>query len=141
MPYEYLDHQADLGIRGIGITPEEAFSEGARGMLAVMADLENIRSEQEWIIHCTAPDPALLFVEWLNELLYRREVSGALFASAQVTDLKETAAGWELTGIARGEPLDHKRHIIHTEVKAATCSGLDYRREGQHYVVQCIVDL
>lgn len=141
MPYQYLDHQADLGIRGIGATPEEAFSEGARGMLAAMADLETIRPEREWTIHCTAPDLASLFVEWLNELLYQREVHGALFASAQVTGLKETASGWELKGIARGEPLDRARHAIHTEVKAATYSGLDYRHDGEHYIVQCIVDL
>lgn len=141
MPYQYLDHQADLGIRGIGATPEEAFSEGARGMLAAMADLETIRPEREWAIRCTAPDLASLFVEWLNELLYQREVHGALFASAQVIELRETAEGWELEGIARGEPLDHSRHAIHTEVKAATYSGLDYRQDGERYVVQCIVDL
>ena len=79
-------YQADLGICGIGMTPEEAFSEGAREMPAAMADQENIRPEQEWIVHCPAHDPAF---EWLNELLYRR-----------------------------------------TEVKAATCSGPDYRQEG-----------
>jgi SHS2 domain-containing protein len=30
---------------------------------------------------------------------------------------------------------------VYTEIKAATYSGLDYRREGDRYVVQCVVDL
>lgn len=141
MPYEYLDHQADLGIRGIGKSAEEAFSEGAQAMLAAMADLNGVRPELGWTLHCTAPDLASLFVEWLNELLYQREVHGALFASAQVIELKQTPEGWVLTGIAHGEPIDRARHDIHTEVKAATYSGLDYRQEGSRYIVQCVVDL
>lgn len=141
MPYEYLEHQADLGIRGIGASVAEAFSEGARGMLAAMADLDGVRPEREWTLHCTAPDLASLFVEWLNELLYQREIHSTLWASAQVIELEQTPAGWALTGVACGEPLDHARHDIHTEVKAATYSGLDYRQEGDRHIVQCVVDL
>lgn len=147
MPYEYLDHQADLGIRGMGKTPEEALSEGAQAMLAAMADLETVDCTQQWTQHCTAPDIASLFVEWLNELLYQREVHQALFASArvlwlsQVVELGHNESSWTLEGLACGEPLDTSRHAVHTEVKAATYSGLDYRQEGDQYIVQCVVDL
>ncbi|MBN1936447.1 MAG: archease [Anaerolineae bacterium] len=141
MPYEYLDHQADLGIRGIGPSPQEAFSEGAQAMLAAMADLDGIRPTFEWSLCCAAPDLASLFVEWLNELLYQREIHGALLASAQVIELEQTAEGWTLAGVARGEPIDLARHTIYTEVKAATYSGLDYRQDGELYIVQCVVDL
>ena len=37
MPYEYLDHTADLGLRATGATPQEALSEGAQAMLDAMA--------------------------------------------------------------------------------------------------------
>ncbi len=141
MPYEYLDHQADLGIRGIGKTPQEAFSEGAQAMLAAMADLTSIKCEQQWTQRCTAPDMASLFVEWLNELLYQREIYGALFARAHVSRLEQSEREWILEGTACGETLDSQRHIIHTEVKAATYSGLDYRQEKGRYVVQCVIDL
>ena len=141
MPYEYLDHQADLGIRGIGETPQEALSEGAMAMLAAMADLAGIKCTRQWTQHCTAPDIASLFVEWLNELLYQREVNAALFASAHVSRLEQTGQGWILEGVAWGEALDPKRHEIHTEVKAATYSGLDYRQDQDRFIVQCVVDL
>lgn len=141
MPYEYLDHQADLGIRGIGTTPQEAFNEGALAMLAAMADLATIKCERQWTQHCTAPDIASLFVEWLNELLYQREVYGALFAWAQVSRLEQTGHEWILEGTACGEMLDLRRHTIYTEVKAATYSGLIYRQEQDCYMVQCVVDL
>jgi SHS2 domain-containing protein len=141
MPYEYLDHQADLGIRGIGSTIEQAFSEGARAMLAAMADVELVAPRQTFHQCCTAPDIPSLFVEWLNELLYQREVNDALFATAYVTHLGQIGADWVLEGVAYGEPLDLKRHQVYTEVKAATYSGLGYRIEAGRHVVQCIVDL
>ena len=141
MPYEYLDHQADLGIRGIGRTPQEAFSEGAQAMLAAMADLANVKCEQQWTQRCTAPDMASLFVEWLNELLYQREIYDALFCQVHVSRLERAEQGWILEGIACGETLDSRRHTIHSEVKAATDSGLAYRQEQDQYIVQCIVDL
>ena len=141
MPYEYLDHQADLGIRGIGATPETALSEGAQAMLAAMADVEKVQAKRKFVQQCVAPDIPALFVEWLNELLYQRQVNDSLFASARVNRLEQTDQGWRLEGIAYGEPLDTSRHEIYTEVKAATYSGLDYRMEQGQYVIQCVVDL
>ena len=110
-------------------------------MLAAMADLASIECTQQWTQHCTAPDIASLFVEWLNELLYQREIYGVLFGQALVSRLEQTEQEWILEGTACGEALDSSRHIIHTEVKAATYSGLDYRREQDRYIIQCVVDL
>lgn len=141
MPYEYLDHPADLGIRGIGSTPQEALSEGAQAMLAAMADVKGVRQRQQLTQRCTAPDIAALFVAWLNELLYQRDVNDLLFASARVTRLEQSDEGWVLEGIACGEPLDRDRHEIHTEVKAATYCGLEYCSEPGRYTIQCVVDL
>ena len=141
MPYEYLDHQADLGIRGIGKTPESALGEGALAMLAAIADLSTVREKQCFVQRCSAPDIPSLFVEWLNELLYQRDVNDVLFASAHITRLIEDQHGWHLDGIAQGEPLDPGRHQVHVEIKAATYSGLAYRQEGENYIVQCVVDV
>ena len=141
MPYEYLDHQADLGIRGIGTTPEEALSQGAQAMLAAMANTEHVQERTSLTQHCRASDISSLFVQWLNELLYQREVNNMLFASAHVVCLEQDDHGWILKGIATGEPLDLDRHEIHTEIKAATYFGLAYRCEANRYVIQCVVDV
>jgi SHS2 domain-containing protein len=141
MPYEYLDHQADLGIRGIGHTLHEALSEGAQAMLAAMANLDTVQQTQQFVQRCTAPDIPSLFVEWLNELLYQREVNDVLFASARVVHLEQHPSGWTLEAIACGETLDPDRHEIHIEVKAATYFGLAYEIQGDRHVVQCVVDV
>ena len=141
MPYEYLDHTADLGIRGIGTTLEQAFSEGALAMLAAMANVDTVRCTRSVPIRCTAPDIPFLFVEWLNEILYQREVRDMLLQSAVVTRMEQDDAGWVLEGTACGETFDSQRHETYTEVKAATFSGLEYCHEGERHVIQCILDV
>jgi len=141
VPYEYLDHTADLGIRGIGKTPREALSAGAQAMVAAMADVSKVSGHRRFTQCCTAADVPSLFVEWLNDLLYQREVEGVLFCSACAAHLEQGEQGWKLEGVAFGEPLDPDRHEVFAEIKAATYYGLDYRKEGDMYVIQCVVDI
>jgi len=141
MPYEYLDHEADVGIRGTGDSLAEAFAEGARGMFGIMADLESVVPRQSVAVHCDAPDLEMLFAEFLNELLFQREIGGLLLSTCQVQELRQGSEGWHLEALAWGESLNPDRHEILTEVKAATYSGLRVFRQNGQYVVQCIVDV
>jgi SHS2 domain-containing protein len=141
MAYEYLDHEADVGIRASGVTLEEAISEGARAMFGVMTDLNRVGRSEEATIRCQARDPAALFVECLNELLFQSDVRHLLFADLQVTRLVHTYAGYELEGVARGEPLDAAKHDLWTEVKAATYAGLKYEIKDGGHVLQCVLDV
>jgi len=141
MPYEYLDHKADIGLRGIGATLEEALAEGARAMLHVMVNPETVATTTEIPVCCRASDLESLFVALLNELLYLREVEATTLVDFRVTQLEQTSDGWMLEGIAAGEPLDADVHEFLTEVKAATYFGLKVYTEGDRHVVQCVVDV
>jgi SHS2 domain-containing protein len=141
VPYEYLDHTADLGLRATGSTPQEALSEGAQAMLEAMADTTKVRETQVFEQQCRAPDVPALFVEWLNELLYQREVNDVLFASAHVVELSQEGDTWVLRGIAKGEPLDPNRHELYTEIKGATYYGLAYECTADRCMIQCVLDV
>lgn len=141
MPYEYLDHEADVGLRGIGATQEEALTEGARAMLHVMVNPDTVAATVEIPVRCRADDLEALFVTLLNELLYLREVEATTLVDFRVTRLTETQVGWELEGIAVGELLDPGKHEFLTEVKAATYFGLKHYSEGNRHVFQCVVDV
>ena len=141
MPYEYLDHEADIGIRGIGYSLGEAFAESAQAMFSVMADVETVAPRQSVAVHCQAPDAETLLVEFLNELLFQREMRGLLLSTCHVNDIRQKAEGWYLDALAWGEPLDPGRHEIRTEVKAATYAALKVCRQDGLYVAQCVVDV
>ena len=141
MAYEYLDHEADVGIRAIGRSLEEAIAEGARAMFGVMTDISQVGRSEMVPIHCQAGDPAALFIECLNEILFQRDVRHLLFADFQVKRLIHTDAGYELEGIAYGETLDATKHDLWTELKAATYSGLRYEIENGRHTLQCVLDV
>jgi SHS2 domain-containing protein len=140
MSFEYLDHEADVGIRAYGATLEEAFCEGARAMFNVMADIKSVEARRSLEVECSANSVTSLFVEWLNALLAQADIEGMLFSEFEAA-ISEKDGVYELKGMARGEDIDPQKHELHTEVKAATYAGLTYEKTEDGYVLQCIVDV
>lgn len=139
-PFEFLDHEADIGIRSWGRTVEEAFENGARAMFSVMVNLEDVNPENEINIRVKAEDLNSLFIEWLNELLAQRDISEMVFSDFAVRISDEDGEIF-LSGKAKGEFLDTEKHEIRTEVKAATYFGLRSGEEKGFYYFQCVLDI
>jgi len=71
--WEHFPHDPDVGLRGFGGTPARAFEQPARALTAVVtraAVKPNLAVE----VKCEAPDLELLFVEWLNAVIYEMAV-------------------------------------------------------------------
>jgi len=140
MTYELLEHEADVGVKGVGATPEEAFAEGAKAMFDVMLDVSKVEPIVSLPIECSAPSMDLLFVEWLNSLLAPIDIQQIVFSKFDVK-IEQSEAGCTLTGTAWGETLDTEKHLAEKEVKAATLHGLKYEEKDGEYSVQCVLDV
>ena len=71
--WEHFPHQADVGLCGFGKTAAEAFEQAAQALTAVVTSAE-VRAAVSVQIKCEAPDLELLFVEWLNAIIYEMAV-------------------------------------------------------------------
>ncbi len=133
----HFPHDADVGIRGIGPTPEKAFEQAALAMTAVVTDPANINLSESIIIECAAPNIELLLVDWLNALIFEMATRGMIFRNFEVS-----IDGCRLHGIARGEPISVERHNPAVEIKGATLTELCVRedRPGE-WRAQCVVDV
>ena len=135
--WELFPHSADMGVRGFGATKEEAFSQAALAMTAVICDLSRIHPTQEVDIVCSAEDDELLFVDWLNALIYEMDTRKMLFCRFQVE-----IRGNRLIGKAWGEPVMAAEHQPGVEVKGATYTELSVRPVPEKgWCAQCIVDV
>jgi SHS2 domain-containing protein len=140
MAYKLLPHEADIGVQGIGSTVEEAFEEGAKAMFDVMVEIKKVELKNTVDVECEAYDIEALFVEWLNNLLAKRDIDDMVFSKFEVK-IEKKDNRYHLKGKAHGEKLDQEKHKIKTEVKAATYSGLKHEeKEGKHYM-QCVLDI
>ncbi len=138
--FETFEHKADMGIRGVGKSREEAFSECAKAMFSIMIDLEQIEKKEEKEVIVTSYDLEQLLVEWLNELLYLKDVHSMFFSGFEIKEIKKKRKGYELNGKVFGEKMNDAQEVK-TEVKAATYSGLRVEREDIIWKAQCIVDV
>ena len=135
--WEHFHHQADIGVRGIGASPAEAFQQAAYAMLAVICDPEKVEPASPIEITCNAPDIELLFVDFLNAIVYEIATRCMLFSKFQVK-----IDGDNLTATLWGEPVDNEKHKTAVEVKAATYTQLEVKKDVEgNWVAQCVVDV
>lgn len=135
--WEHFDHEADIGVRGIGVTLAQAFEQAALAMTAVITPVENVALEKSVTIECNDADPELLFVDWLNALVYEMATRNMLFGRYEVK-----LENGRLTGRAWGEPVDVQRHQPAVEIKGATYTALHVgQNEKGHWVAETVVDV
>ena len=94
--FELLEHTADVGIRAWAGSLEEAFERATEGLAEVLGAL----GTGAWgpgdpvPVEVTADDLGGLLVDWLNEVLWLREVREAALAGVEVERVGD--------GVARG---------------------------------------
>lgn len=135
--WQHFSHEADIGVRGFGRTMAEAFSQAGIALTAVIVDPESVATRARLHIELAPADPDLLFVDWLNRLIYEMAVGSRLFSRF---DVVIDEAG--LHADVWGEHVDRPRHRPAVEVKGATLTELEVKAAGKGgYVAQCVVDV
>jgi tRNA nucleotidyltransferase (CCA-adding enzyme) len=134
--WEHFPHDADVGVRGFGVTAQQAFEQAALALTAVITHTE-VRPTARVEVTCEAPELDLLFVEWLNAIIYEMAVRRMLFGRFAVT-----IEGSRLAGILWGEPVDVERHAPACEPKGATYTALKVARDAAGiWSAACVVDV
>jgi len=134
--WEQFPHQADVGVRGFGPTLAEAFEQAALALTAVVTHAE-VKSLATVEVSCDAPDIELLFVDWLNTIIYEMAVRSMLFGQFAVT-----IEGNRLHARLWGESVDVERHAPACEPKGATYTALRVAQgtDGM-WSAECVVDV
>lgn len=130
-------HEADIGVRGYGDDPAEAFANAARALTSAITPLTQIKPREVVKFSCEAPDLEILFVDWLNAVIYEMSTRKMLFRSFELS-----TQGSRLNATLTGEPVDLERHAPNVEAKGATFTGLTVKKEPDgRWVAECIVDV
>jgi SHS2 domain-containing protein len=134
--WEHFPHEADVGVCGFGPTREAAFEQAAHALTAVVTD-NAIAGRSAVEVECDAAEIELLFVEWLNAIIYEMAVRRMLFGRFAV-HIDDT----HLSGTLWGEPVDVARHAPACEPKGATYTALKVARgpDGT-WSAACVVDV
>jgi tRNA nucleotidyltransferase (CCA-adding enzyme) len=135
--WAHFPHEADVGIRGVGASKQEAFEQAAIAMTAVVTDPQRVTLVEEVRITCSAPDDELLLVDWLNALIYEMATRKMLFGRFEVHLDSGT-----LNARAWGENVDVARHEPAAEPKGACYTELKVKQDATgDWIAQCVVDV
>jgi SHS2 domain-containing protein len=135
MPYEILEHTADLRFRVTGRTLAGAFAEAARAVSGTMAP-KCTPGKVVRRIEVESDDAEELLADFLSEILYLADAESLAFCSFEVG-----IEGTRLSAILRGEEFDREKHGGGEEIKGISYSGLSIKEEGGNYILEFIVDV
>jgi SHS2 domain-containing protein len=133
MSYELRDHTADVAVEATGETLDAVFGAVADGMAAAMCETVPAGGER-FTFAVTAENREALLFDYLDELIYERDVRGVLPVDNQAT-VTGTDDEWTVDGSARGVAL---AAVDARDLKAVTYSEMDLSEtaDGWHaYVV------
>ena len=140
MPFEFVEHTADLGVRVTAATLPALFEEAAVATTACLVDPASVRPHEAASVALEAPDAESLLVAWLNELLFRYDTARWLTARAAVRlEAAASGPGVRLSATIQGEPLDPARHAVEREVKAVTHHGLAVEHQADGTLAATVI--
>jgi SHS2 domain-containing protein len=135
--WEHFEVEADVGVRGWGPTPGEAFAQATLGVFALLVTADQVQSRERREVRAQAESPEALLVAWIDECLYVHEIEGFVVQGVELTTCSETLAH----GLLHGEPLDPGRHHVGTVVKGATHHQVSVQRLEGTWEARVIVDV
>ncbi|GGL53509.1 archease [Halocalculus aciditolerans] len=126
--FDLREHTADVAVEARGETPGAVFAAVAEGMAAAMCDLDSVPDTGDrFDVTASAPNPERLLYDYLDTLIYERDVCSVLpvdnHATVSVDDESDGTDEntWTLSGSARGVPL---ADVAARDLKAVTYSEM-----------------
>jgi tRNA nucleotidyltransferase (CCA-adding enzyme) len=135
--WEHFEHEADIGVRGYGHSMADAFEQAALAMTAIVTDPVRIKPDTMIEVSRFELDPELLFIDWLNAVVYEMSTRHMLFCRYELR-IEEGRLEAQLFG----EIIDRQRHEPVVEIKGATYTELRVTEtEEGGWLAQCVVDV
>jgi len=147
--HEHFEHQADVGVRGTGITLSQAFEECAVALTEIIVDTRTIQPKKSHVLELNGTDNGALLVSFLNELLFIKDKKKMFYSKFRIKLGKENIVDSSgnvkemvtLKATCFGEKINRNKHALRTDPKAATYSELFAGEKNGQFIAQCVVDV
>jgi SHS2 domain-containing protein len=137
--YKLFDHTADIGVEVRGRTQKVLFVNAAEALFDVLIESKTGEksAKQQTKITIEGAEVADLLINFLRELLYLFNGAKFVTVSCEIIQFSNKALQARLTG----ESFNRKKHVIKTEIKAVTYSGLTVEKQKTGWVARIIFDV
>ncbi len=134
--WKLIEHTADIRAEVTGSTLEALFVNAARGLTGLLYAGPTVRAETEIDLVLEGGEVEEILVDWLREILYRKEAEGLVFVRAEVEELStESLKVRTFFGSVIGEEAPE------VEIKAVTYHGLSVERNDSGFTAKILFDI
>ena len=128
---------ADYEFEATAQSIEELFETCGQATFAAMTEIEKVKPAAEIKFEVQAATLEDLLFSFLSELVYIKDTQRLFLSKFDVA----IDSPYHLTCRARGERIDENRHVIKTDVKAATYHEMKISKTDSGYYAHAILDL
>lgn len=139
--YEFVEGAtSDLAFVAHGPTLEAVFAAAAEALLAATVEVpDSVERRERRSVTLEEPDLELLLLRFLNELVYLRDAEDLLLHPDRISVTQNSGA--RLESELAGERIDPGRHLLATDVKAATAHGLHVTPTSDGWTAAATLDV
>lgn len=131
------EHTADVAVEAHGDTLGDCFAAVANGMAAAMCDEIPDAGGERFGIDVRATTRKRLLYDYLDDLIYERDVRGVLPVDNEAT-VERDGEDWTLTASARGVPL---ADVAARDLKAVTFSEMRIDEDEGAWAAYVVFDV
>jgi len=142
--YRLFDHTADIGVEIFGRTKKELFAHAAEALFDILVEKNVCKNTvssgtkgRQKIRTVNGADLEDLFINFLRELLYLFNGAGWVVNHCFIIECSTKRLVTQLLV----EPYNKKTHLIKTEIKAVTYSGLSVIKDKAGWKARVIFDV
>ena len=137
MPYQTIDHTADLGIVVQAESVESLFKEAARALSELIVDKRAFTSVEEIRIKVKGSDWPDLMINWLRELLYLWNGKNMVPGPVDIRKIERFAL--EAAVMVDNTPCEP--HDVLNEIKAVTYHQISVENQATNWQARIIFDI
>jgi len=135
--FDLREHTADVAVEAEAASLGGVFGAVAEGMAAAMCHEIPSDGGGRFDLSVTAENREALLFDYLDELIYERDVRGVLPVDNEGT-VTESGGEWRLRGSARGIPLGR---VDARDLKAVTYSEMDLSETANGWHAYVVFDV
>lgn len=142
MPYEMLDHTADVMFRATSDSLEGAFSEVVRAFSEIVTYDESPELDQDKIetskIEVESENLDALLYDFLDRLIYTQDVKGVFITEAKKIELEETDESYRLNAELEVYPIEE---LALLDIKGPTYNDMKVEEDGDGWLIEAVLDI
>ena len=135
--FETLEHTADVGILGRGVTMAEAFENVAYGMFSIMADLSRYEPNVSRSVAAVGGDDVTMLERFLSALLVLFDADRILPLDIEITEI----SFGKLVAWVSGRKIGDDIEWLGSQVKAVTYHQMKVESTQGEWRAQAIFDV